>query len=508
MPTIETLTVALNTDTSKMKAGLRSAGIALGALAAGAGVAFKAFEDSQQVINQTNAVLESTGGVAGITADHVTDLATALMEKTAIDDEAVRSTENLLLGFTKLRNEMGAGNDVFDRTTAAALDMSVRLGTDAKTSALQLGKALSDPVAGMAKLARSVGPFTKAQEKAVTAMQESGDLLGAQKVLLDAVEEKFGGAAESAKTDAKTTSTAFGELTESLGGVVSAGITPLLGALQPVLDFLTRFPGLTAAVIASIVGIYAATKAWAAISQAIVIVQKLIALTNPYLLIAAAVIALVVIVVKNWAKIKAVILAVWRAIKGAAMAVFDWFKRNWPLLLAILTGPIGLAVLFIVKNWDKIKAAAGKVFDWLKGAWHTVADVFKDVWHGVADVLGNIWDGIVAVAKTAINGVITILNGFISGVNLVIRGINIVNPGPDVPNVPPIPTLKTGGIVLKTGLALVHEGERFSGVGNDFGGGSVTVNVYGSVIAERDLADTIQKSLLQVKRRSGNLGLA
>jgi hypothetical protein len=34
------------------------------------------------------------------------------------------------------------------------------------------------------------------------------------------------------------------------------------------------------------------------------------------------------------------------------------------------------------------------------------------------------------------------------------------------------------------------------------------VNVYGSVIAERDLADTIQKSLLQVKRRSGNLGLA
>jgi hypothetical protein len=53
----------------------------------------------------------------------------------------------------------------------------------------------------------------------------------------------------------------------------------------------------------------------------------------------------------------------------------------------------------------------------------------------------------------------------------------------------------------------VHEGERFSGVGKDFGG---TVNVYvqGSVISEHDLAETVQKVLLRSKRRSGALGLA
>jgi hypothetical protein len=59
---------------------------------------------------------------------------------------------------------------------------------------------------------------------------------------------------------------------------------------------------------------------------------------------------------------------------------------------------------------------------------------------------------------------------------------------------------------MKTGLAMVHEGERFSGVGGNWG--NVTVNVYGSVMTEHDLAESIQKALLKTKRRSGALGLA
>lgn len=38
-------------------------------------------------------------------------------------------------------------------------------------------------------------------------------------------------------------------------------------------------------------------------------------------------------------------------------AVWGWIKKHWPLLLAILTGPIGLAVLFIIRHWDKVKRA-------------------------------------------------------------------------------------------------------------------------------------------------------
>ena len=48
------------------------------------------------------------------------------MKKSGVDDEAIQSGENLLLTFTNIRNEAGKGNDVFDQTTKAALDMSRR----------------------------------------------------------------------------------------------------------------------------------------------------------------------------------------------------------------------------------------------------------------------------------------------------------------------------------------------------------------------------------------------
>jgi phage-related protein len=46
--------------------------------------------------------------------------------------------------------------------------------------------------------------------------------------------------------------------------------------------------------------------------------------------------------------------------------VFTWVQRNWPLIAAILTGPIGIAVLAIVKNFDAIKAGIDKVFGWFR----------------------------------------------------------------------------------------------------------------------------------------------
>ena len=54
-------------------------------------------------------------------------------------------------------------------------------------------------------------------------------------------------------------------------------------------------------------------------------------------------------------------------IKGAILTVWEWIKEKWPLLLAILTGPIGLAVLAITSNWDKLKEAADRALRLGKG---------------------------------------------------------------------------------------------------------------------------------------------
>ena len=94
------------------------------------------------------------------------------------------SAENLLLTFTNVRNEAGKGNDIFNQTVRLGTDMSVALGVDAKAAAMQLGKALNDPINGVTRLTRAGVTFTEQQKKQIKALQESGDILGAQKVIL------------------------------------------------------------------------------------------------------------------------------------------------------------------------------------------------------------------------------------------------------------------------------------------------------------------------------------
>src|SRR5690348_13440047 len=75
----------------------------------------------QDITAQTGAVIESTGGKAGITAAKVRELAEAQEDLTTVDDKVVQSGENMLLTFT------GIGKDVFPQATKAMVDMAVAM---------------------------------------------------------------------------------------------------------------------------------------------------------------------------------------------------------------------------------------------------------------------------------------------------------------------------------------------------------------------------------------------
>lgn len=154
--------------------------------------AFSAAADYQKMQAATNAVIESTGGKAGISAKEVVNLANSLEKMTAIDDQVIQGAENLLLTFTNI------GKDVFPKATKTVLNMSVALGQDTKSSAIQLGKALNDPIKGITALSRVGVSFTEDQKVMIKGMVEAGDVMGAQKVILKELETEFGGAAEAA----------------------------------------------------------------------------------------------------------------------------------------------------------------------------------------------------------------------------------------------------------------------------------------------------------------------
>jgi phage-related protein len=173
---------------SKAMDGLMSAGKA----------AISEFFDAQKVMAQTEAVLKSTGSAANVTADQVSSLAESLMKKSGVDDEAIQSGENMLLTFTRIRNEVGEGNDIFNQATEATLDLSVAMGKDMQSSAILVGKALNDPIKGMSALSKAGIQFTEEQKDTIKAMVASGNAMGAQKMILKELETQFGGSAEAA----------------------------------------------------------------------------------------------------------------------------------------------------------------------------------------------------------------------------------------------------------------------------------------------------------------------
>jgi hypothetical protein len=273
------------------KAGLAGAVVGLGAAVK---VGVGEFMEAQKVTAQTNAVIKSTGGVANVSADEIGNLSEALMKKSGVDDEAIASGQNMLLTFTKIRNETGKGNKIFDQASKATLDLSVAMGKDMKSSAILVGKALNDPVKGATALSRagvqltedqkdliksmvegstaalalshtldekltpaqykqalqmeSAGmsvqeiakkmnlEFTPAQIKAAEEMTKGGRVVEAQKILLGELETQFGGSAEAAgKTFAGQISIARERLTNFSGTMVEKSI-PVLQALVRVVQ--------------------------------------------------------------------------------------------------------------------------------------------------------------------------------------------------------------------------------------------------------------------------------
>jgi hypothetical protein len=207
-------------------------GAMIGAAAIGGGLVF-ALKDGlngimamENATAQMDAVIKSTGSAAGVTTKELTNYAEALQKTTKFATEDTMAAQNMLLTFTNI------GKDVFPQATTTLLDMATAMGTDAKSGAIQLGKALNNPTQGITALTRVGVTFTDEQKKMIEKMQEAGDIAGAQTVILDELKKEFGGSAEAAgKTFAGQmviAKNAVGELFEGLATTLMPSLINLL----------------------------------------------------------------------------------------------------------------------------------------------------------------------------------------------------------------------------------------------------------------------------------------
>lgn len=180
-----------------------------------------AFKEAEQNQAQLSAVLKSTQGAAGLTQQALNDLATAQMNLTGIDDDAITKSEALLLTFTNVRGE------IFEKSIPAILDMSKALGTDLQSSSIQVGKALNNPIAGLTALKKVGVSFTESQKEQIITLQKSGDMMGAQKIILGELTKEFGGTAQAIRNTSSGALEAFntdlGNLQERIGKFITSG---------------------------------------------------------------------------------------------------------------------------------------------------------------------------------------------------------------------------------------------------------------------------------------------
>jgi phage-related protein len=233
-------TVGSDTDTlrDKLKNSLSGA-LAFASNVAGQALGFlkdqlvdsvKVAMDHQAVMSQTAQVLKSTHDASGMTAQSLDDLSHSLANTTTFSDDTIESGENLLLTFT------GIGKDVFPQVTSTMLDMSQAMGMDTKSAALQLGKALNDPLTGMTALTREGVTFSDAEKKSIQTMMAHNDVAGAQKVMLKELQTEFGGSAKAAGQTFGGQVAILQNHLEELKEKIGTALLPILSSLMSVVS--------------------------------------------------------------------------------------------------------------------------------------------------------------------------------------------------------------------------------------------------------------------------------
>jgi len=406
------------------KAGVAGALVGIGVAAK---IGIQEFADSQKITAQTNAVLKSTGGIANVSAAQIDKLSGSLLKKSGIDDEAIKSGENMLLTFTNIRNEVGKGNDIFNQTTKTLVDMSVATGQDMTHASVMLGKAINDPVKGIGALSRVGVTFTEAQKKSIKAMVASGDTMGAQKVILHELNKEFGGSAEAlGKTlpgqiniAKETFNNWMGELVAKTIPILQQVIGWLRDHWPEIQDAIGRARAAIAPIIQNLADLFVEIvnvirDNWDTIGP---IVRGVVKVLEDAAVVVAYVVKLITDLLKgDWS-------AAWKDAKKIVTTQIDLIKTELTTaataLLTIAT-KLGKAILdgivagitgvtgqvwdiinnigsFIVSKIEAVKAWGENVGNWIKNA---VVNSILGVGNAAWDVINNIGSAIAAKIET------------------------------------------------------------------------------------------------------------
>jgi len=316
---------------------------ALGGLAV-AGAKMVAAGEQAATANARIEQIATSMGLFGEETQKVTgrlvDLANEQARLTGVNQNTIKESQALLLTFKDIASSADEVGGAFDRATQLTLDMASAGFGSVTDNAKQLGKALNDPIAGLTALRRSGIQFTKAQQDQIRTLVESGNVLEAQTMILEEIENQVGGTAEATANSTDKMKVAFSQASESIGMALLPAVEALLPIVIKFADWASQNTEIVIALAAAIGGLSAAIvvanfamKAWAA-AQAIATAAQWAfnaALTaNPIGIVVVAVAALVaglVLLYRRFETVRNIVKALLAPLKAAADAV-GWLAKK------------------------------------------------------------------------------------------------------------------------------------------------------------------------------------
>jgi hypothetical protein len=310
----------LKTTGEKAQFALKKAALpailALGALAGMASKTIAAGEAAATANARIEQINESMG-LFGDATDKVNkrliEYANVTARATGIDQNQIKLAQAKLLTFKELAMSADEAGGAFDRATQAAIDMGAAGFGDAATNAVQLGKALNDPIKGVTALAKSGVTFTEQEKEKIKVLVQSGKLLEAQEMVLKAIEIQVGGTAEATANDSDKMKVAFSQLSESVGIILLPVFKDLTAVLMKVADFarensrvIVILAGGIGALAVTVIAVNAAMKVYKATLVIITAAQALfnfVMSANPIglaIIAIAAIVAALVILEKKF----------------------------------------------------------------------------------------------------------------------------------------------------------------------------------------------------------------
>jgi len=269
------------------------AGLAVAGLTAFLVKAAKGAEEARQATQRLDQVLTSMGVPEA--TKRVSEYAEQLERTIAVDADVIKATQTKLATFSELTKTVEQAGGAFDRATLAALDLAAAGFGTAETNAIQLGKALQDPIKGITALAKSGVTFTEQEKDKIRVLVESNRMLEAQDIVLQAIEKQVGGTAQASASSFAKMQFALAGIADTFGEMVLPAVDKFAVMLQKVSGFVQanqKLVGiLTLAVGGLAVGILALNTALK-IATAAQAAFNLVMSANPIVLAIAGVAAL------------------------------------------------------------------------------------------------------------------------------------------------------------------------------------------------------------------------